>query len=435
MYVVALLVLLICISAFAWLAKSTPDSVMEEVGVAIVLAGLYFGYKFTDHPSRNSERAALLAVAGFAIAMVVVMAVVTAVSELIRRDYLPHLPRIWQTIFCVAMSLYAAWSVWKAVKNVDAPVFSTLEVQVAFKKYYHDIQDPTPPVETQHLRELSVSDWKSVLSTIANVNGRFSGGSAKSIAEQAHLVSLRRVYAAATATATATATTTSTTQRRGRRRSKSRDANASSSNMRGVLQTVVEEVDRLERQAKASKKNAETDDALSQAASVLEYGAGKLPELGELDMSDLVMLNTVNSIQRLHTEVEHIYVCHHQLKAIHLINRDNANAQCNKRAQAARGALLVLKRNNMRFSEMLIAAEPSLSVFQSLTGFQVVEFELGKYVTFEGNGRREALIRAFPDPSIEVDVEVRLYKFPDGATSAKVSELVRQCRSWKNCHD
>ena len=54
------------------------------------------------------------------------------------------------------------------------------------------------------------------------------------------------------------------------------------------------------------------------------------------------------------------------------------------------------------------------------------------YVTFEGNGRREALKRAFNTmPDVNVEVEVRLYKFADRATAVMVSDSVATCRRYK----
>ena len=65
----------------------------------------------------------------------------------------------------------------------------------------------------------------------------------------------------------------------------------------------------------------------------------------------------------------------------------------------------------MRLSEALIASEPALEPFRSVTGFQCVrlsEQDGGGFVTFEGNGRREALRRAFVDqPEVDIQVEVR----------------------------
>ncbi len=55
-----------------------------------------------------------------------------------------------------------------------------------------------------------------------------------------------------------------------------------------------------------------------------------------------------------------------------------------------------------------------------------------RYVTFEGNGRREAFKRAFDSmPEIEVLVEVRLYQFEDAETLQYIRQQVELCREWK----
>ena len=87
---------------------------------------------------------------------------------------------------------------------------------------------------------------------------------------------------------------------------------------------------------------------------------------------------------------------HFASQAIHPIDRDTADEKCDERARAALAALPLLQQNGMKLSETLIAAEPRLEAFQSVTGFCVVELRAEEgappegYVTFEGNGRREA---------------------------------------------
>ena len=67
-----------------------------------------------------------------------------------------------------------------------------------------------------------------------------------------------------------------------------------------------------------------------------------------------------------------------------------------------------------------------------MTGFQVVQVGDG-YVTFEGNGRREALKRAFSEKTIFV--EVRLYQFSDSSVQADIERRVERVRRWKNVKD
>ena len=207
------------------------------------------------------------------------------------------------------------------------------------------------------------------------------------------------------------------------------EENCSYEELRNVI---LQEGVRIEQEARAQKKQAMENDALTQAARLVEWGIQKLPEIAELDMSDVLMAKSIADIRTLHSEIEHIMVSHHQLKAIHPIDRDTANDKCNARAAAARKALPILQAHDMKLTENLIAAEKALAEFESVTGFQVVKIDEG-YVTFEGNGRREALRRAFPDQ--EVFVEVRLFKFSNPATQDDIERRVKRVRRWKKVQD
>ena len=189
---------------------------------------------------------------------------------------------------------------------------------------------------------------------------------------------------------------------------------------------------RLRQEESALQKQKTEGDALSQAALLVEWGFQKLPEIAELNVSDVLMAKTIADIKTLHTSVERKLVSHHQLLAIHPIDRETANEKCNARAKAARAALPILEANDMTLSEHLIAAQQELNDFSSITGFQVVRISEG-YVTFEGNGRREALKRAFPKQSILV--EVREYLFSDEETRIDITRRVERVRRWKNVID
>lgn len=182
--------------------------------------------------------------------------------------------------------------------------------------------------------------------------------------------------------------------------------------------------------ASADAREAGEDDALSQAASLLAWGAQKLPELAELDVSDVLMAKVIADIRATHAQVERRFVDHRHLWPIHPIDRATADAKCNERADAARAAGDLLAAHDDRLSEDLIAAEPALEAFRSVTGFQVVEMaEADRYVTFEGNGRREALLRAFPDRAIQV--EVRCYRFDDAEHTRTIQRRLERVRRWK----
>lgn len=191
-----------------------------------------------------------------------------------------------------------------------------------------------------------------------------------------------------------------------------------------------QEVIRLKAESAAQLKSSGEDDVLSQAASLLEWGAQKLPELAELDVSDVMMAKAIADIRANHQRIERVFVDHRELKAIHPIDRATADEKCNQRAQAAKQALPLLRANGMRLSEDLIAAHEELEAFKSVTGFQVIPLAEGGYVTFEGNGRREALARAFGEDE-PVYVEVRRFDFDDPETLATMQRRVERVRRWK----
>jgi len=136
------------------------------------------------------------------------------------------------------------------------------------------------------------------------------------------------------------------------------------------------------------------------------------------------------------SSVRSLFVDHRQLLAIHPIDRETANQKCNERAAAALAALPIIKANGMKLSESLIASNQALGEFESVTGFQVVALADG-YITFEGNGRRESLVRAFggKDASIGIQVEVRLFVFKDEAIRTAIAQQMERVRRWKNVVD
>jgi len=196
----------------------------------------------------------------------------------------------------------------------------------------------------------------------------------------------------------------------------------------GARTWLLQEARRLAAESAAEARD--DDDVLTQAANLLEWGAQKLPELSELDVSDLLMGKVIADIRSKSDRIEKIYVDHRSLHPIHPITRAPAEQKCEDRAQAARDALPLLEEHGMRMSEDLIAAEPALEAYQSVTGFQVVDMgnDLG-FVTFEGNGRREGLLRAFPETAVEV--EVRHYVFDDPEVRRTIRRRVDRVRRWK----
>jgi len=198
--------------------------------------------------------------------------------------------------------------------------------------------------------------------------------------------------------------------------------------------TLQQQAQRLLNDSAAMVKE-EDQDVLSQVAAVVEWGVQKVPELPQMELSDLLMGKVISDIKSTRDAVEHTFIDHRKLRAIHPISRDTAIEKCRSRAEAAKAALPVIRDNGMRLSEELISANESLEPFASITGFQVVDLGGDEgFVTFEGNGRREALMMAF-GTEIGILVEVRLFRFDNPETHATIARRVRRVRRWKNVVD
>ena len=145
----------------------------------------------------------------------------------------------------------------------------------------------------------------------------------------------------------------------------------------------------------------------------------------------------MHDINARSTSQRKIFVDHRQLRAFHPIDHAPAVVKCEKRAACARRALPALAANGMKLSNALIMANDDLSVFRSLTGFQVVQMNDGVYVTFEGNGRREALARAFGGKDAEkgVLIEVTLFEFDDDEARKECVQGIEKVRSLKHVVD
>jgi len=201
--------------------------------------------------------------------------------------------------------------------------------------------------------------------------------------------------------------------------------------------TLQDEVTKLVRVAKAEKAS-EDEDPLTKAASFIEWGAQKIPELVQMDRSDIIMGAAISYININTTTIVKTFIPHTELKAIHLIDRGPANEKCDERAAALKKSVPLLEANEFRLSEALIASESKLESLQSINGFQVVKLDDkdgGGYVTFEGNGRREALVRAFKGTDIKVMVEVRVYGFASEKMATNVSQRVAYTRTCKHVKD
>lgn len=392
----------ILVLAFALLIKLTPSSSKEEIVVVFLVASLMIWKYVLQLHAMGSERIITLAIAIGALGILLSAAIIALARELVLFGILPEsrIQGIWLYItigYVTVTVIYWLWNHINGRTKSDLTTSAQRATQASIKKARHALISPEPPPTLLVSDEY---DWLEILSQFGEQPepGRLS-----------HLVSLRRIFAA-----------------------------TNTEDVTRVRATVADELTKLKREYTADINSAEVD-LLSQSVQMLLWGKQKLPELKELDMSDLIMAKVIADINRLSTGYENIFVSYKSLKPIHAINRGSANSKCDDRADAARKAISVLQANELRLSESLIAVEESLKEFQSVTGFQVVKLsdsDGGGYVTFEGNGRRESLKRALQDyPNLDLLVEVRLFQFADEETTVHISQQVQICRRWKGVLD
>lgn len=104
---------------------------------------------------------------------------------------------------------------------------------------------------------------------------------------RSHLVSLRRIYAVAKEERPVSTTTKSRkratrSRSRGRKSKGGRNVEAQSASENATLRTVAQEVSRLLIEAKRWQREDDEDDALTKAASLLDWAQQKLPEIAEV---------------------------------------------------------------------------------------------------------------------------------------------------------
>lgn len=368
----------------AWMWGVATEALRNSIAVLTAvylaaMAGVFVHYRHRITPNLLSANAGLGAIVHLAL-----FAVIVATERLTVLGILPALASNWHHFLLGALGILAAFVSWTRAR-------ATSEPEVAPAPTAHEEPAPPPPSLPE---PPAWSAWSNRIGDDAR--------------RQRELARLRRLENLLT----------------GEDEDRARIDNA--------LRALRQEAERVvvDGEAEAQKD----DDVLSQAANLLEWGAQKLPELAELDVSDLLMAKAIADIRSKHDRIEQRFVDHRLLRAIHPIDRATADTKCDERAAAARAALPVLEANGMRLSEDLIATNDALAAFRSVTGFQVVELTDGGFVTFEGNGRREALARAFGDTA-PVHVEVRAYLFDDPTTLATIRRRVERVRTWKNVTD
>jgi len=390
------LVILLLVVAFALLIYFTPNSSKEEGVVVFIVAWVYVAGKVQQMHALSNERVVTLGLSVGALGVALSAAIIACAREVVLHGWIPSLPRPWAYIIAGYLCVTIIYWLWNII-CLSGSNRANSALQQANKAHMSSarqhLKSPQPPSESDQTKLGNEPDWDAILRSFGPFPeaGRLS-----------HLVSLRRLHAFCS------------------------------------KEVVLEEVETLKRESLADIHTAEND-ALSQMVMLLEWGTQKLPELVELDISDLFMAKVIADINRLSTGYETIFVSYKSLRPIHAINRGTANKKCNDRAASIKSAIPLLQANGMRLSELLIEAEASLKELQSVNGFQVVrlvESDGGGYVTFEGNGRREALNRALEGmPDVDLLVEVRLFQFADEMTTRDISKQVQECRQMKGVSD
>lgn len=357
--------------AWAWMILSVrpvvrTSLVLLTVAFTVGLVGVAWHYRARLSRSLVTANLALGALVHLAVA-----AVVVGVDRLWILGLVPALSANGHHFLLGLLGLAAATVTWTRARGGDAPAPQA-------------VSDPSePPPTTPALQE--APDWETLVAGVTEP------------ALRRHLTSLQRLAGVV-------------------------------DDPEAARRVIHQEALRVVAAADAAEQD---DDLLTRAAAFLEWGAQKIPELGELDAGDVLMGKVIADIRAQHDEVVRRFVDHRLLLPIHPIDRDTASQKADERAASARAARSLLQANGDRLSEDLVAAEPALEAFRSVTGFQVVALEGERgFVTFEGNGRREALARAFGD-EVAIHVEVREYRFADAELRATIQRRVERVRRWK----
>ena len=355
------------------------EEVMALIGVFAVGASAIAWHNRGD----LTPRIIMANVATGAIALLLATGLIACGIWLVESDILPTLQVQWRYILISLVGVGAAYAAWRRAR----PPEPTPKLPILMA-----IEPPPPPSKAL----ADEPDWEGLLADLTDL------GDAHRLRQLTMLQRLHTILSTA-----------------------DKDA------IEETKRTIRQELQRLRTAAAAEVQETEARDPLTQAVALMEWGTQKLPEIAELDLSDLLMAKTIADIRALHDKMEHVFVDHRTLLAIHPIDRDTAKEKCNARAAAAEAALPLLRDMGMRLSEELIQTNDTLSPFRSVTGFQVISLGEGcGYVTFEGNGRRAALQQAF-GTNEAVLVEVRLFSFEHQSTRETIIRRVNRVRRWK----
>lgn len=209
---------------------------------------------------------------------------------------------------------------------------------------------------------------------------------------------------------------------------------ANSSNNTAIddaIRTVRQEVERVGAAFDAHQAAVESNDVLTKLGEGAEWLVQKLPELAELDVSDLIMAKCVADIQKHAVSKRMIFVPQERCRAIHPISRDTAMVKCEERGAALRASRDAIAANGNRLSEALINSTDTLAIMRSITSFNCIQMTDGndpQYVLYEGNGRLKGIELATFDKLL---IECKLFEFRDRATLERMRHAVRETQKAK----
>lgn len=157
-------------------------------------------------------------------------------------------------------------------------------------------------------------------------------------------------------------------------------------------------------------------------SAFFKYLARKKSDVARMNESDALLAKVVLDIHRKRTGTEMVFVPLKAIGPIHPVDRGIAAEDVSKRAEIVSENKAEILETRKISSDWLSAHIPSVS------NIKVVEIRAGDFVSFEGNGRLEALRRVFKDEA-DVTVEVEQYIFrPSDRTT--IARRVNRVRRW-----
>ena len=137
------------------------------------------------------------------------------------------------------------------------------------------------------------------------------------------------------------------------------------------------------------------------------YLIGKTSEIKDLDYKDALLAATVAEIQAFKKEETPILVPLEEVVPIHRLDRENAQKKLKERVKELSKHKAAILEKKVLTKKELVKYLPSISHFK-------VVFDDPHYITFEGNGRLEALKEVFKE-SDKIQLEVDLIECTSSA--------------------